>query len=505
MRFDECMSALAELREPVTGRTDARSRPSAVGAWLEREALTISVASLYAIILLLAMPGELVQDSWSTLVGGREIARGGLPHHEALTVMAHGARWVDQQWLAQLAFYDLFRVGGYRAILLVHVALITAAFAIALLAARRRGGSPLAVFAVAVICLFVAPWGWQLRAQSFAPLLFVAVLWLLVADGRTRSRNVFFVVPLLVVWANLHGSVVLGALLTALYGALLVLDPRRRDLGSGAVLIAAAPLAVVASPYGFALVGYYRNLLVDPPFGRLVNEWTAPAPGALTALFYLLAFLTVWALGRRSSTLTLFERLALLATLASALHATRNVIWFELTALVLLPVLLTGAQATTQDGAAKRLRTGVAVAMLGVVAGALAFTATRPASWSQSLWPTDRGVAAVSLATRDPQTRVFASDRDADWLLWRLPQLRGRVAFDVRFELNTRQQIRRLQRFFEQVGPRWQAVARGYDVIVLNRKHHDRVRRALLERTGLRQAYLDDDMALLVRANRRRR
>src|ERR1044072_148190 len=83
---------------------------------LEREAFPVAAAALYAIALLLLMPGELVQDSWSTLVTGKLSAGGGLPHHETLTAMAHGTRWVDQQWLAQLTFYELFRAGGYRLI-----------------------------------------------------------------------------------------------------------------------------------------------------------------------------------------------------------------------------------------------------------------------------------------------------------------------------------------------------------------------------------------------------
>ena len=42
---------------------------------------------------------------------------------------------------------------------------------------------------------------------------------------------------------------------------------------------------------------------------------------------------------------------------------------------------------------------------------------------------------AVRAETRDPGTRVWATDGTADWLLWRIPDLRGRIAFDVRFEL----------------------------------------------------------------------
>ena len=227
MGFDERMAARAEQPlETAVGSFDASSKLRLWRAWLEREAFPVVIAALYGGVLLLVLPGELVQDSWSTLVSGREIVGHGLPQHEALTVMAHGARWIDQQWLAQLTFYELFRAGGYRLILLVHALLVFSAFALALVAARRRGGSPIAVFGVGALCFFVAPWAWQLRAQSFAPLLFVAVLWLLIEDSRRPSRRVLAVLPLLALWANLHGSVVLGATLVAIYGVGLLL--RRR-------------------------------------------------------------------------------------------------------------------------------------------------------------------------------------------------------------------------------------------------------------------------------------
>ena len=465
---------------------------------LELEAFPVTIAALYAIVLLLVMPGELVQDSWATLVAGREIADHGLPHRETLTVMAHGARWIDQQWLAQLTFYELFRVGGFRLILLTHVALIASAFGVALVAARYRGASALSVFIVGCACFFVAPWGWQLRAQSFAPLLFVGILWLLISDGRAPSRRVFVVVPLLVLWANLHGSVVLGALLAALYGVVLLIGRRPGSALKGTALLTLAPLAVFCSPYGLSLVDYYRHLLINPPFGRLVTEWTAPTPAPITALFYILAFTTVWAVGRWGRKLTGFERLALLVTMASALSATRNILWFGLAALVLLPLLLDEAGLASARGAHPAVRRVLGLAALGGLAAALLVEGTKPGSWYEHLWP-DRTVAAVAAATRAPATRVFASDRDADWLLWKQPRLRGRVAFDIRFELNTAAQIRSLHRFFNRIGSDWPAASRDYEVILLDRDHYERIRVSLAAAGGIRQTYLDPDHAVLVR------
>ena len=65
-----------------------------------------------------------------------------------------------------------------------------------------------------------------MRAQNSAPLLFVAVVSLLVTDARAPSRRVLWVVPLnSALWSNLHGTVVLAAVLVAAAGVLRLLGP----------------------------------------------------------------------------------------------------------------------------------------------------------------------------------------------------------------------------------------------------------------------------------------
>src|SRR5207302_897930 len=68
---------------------------------------------------------------------------------------------------------------------------------------------------------------------------------------------------------------------------------------------------------------------------------------------------------------------------------------------------------------------------------------------------------------RDPQARVFADVRYADWLLWRVPQVRGRVAFDVRFELLSHNQLERLYRWTTESTDRWRSAATGASVVAI--------------------------------------
>ena len=112
-----------------------------IAEFLEENGALLVVLGSLAIVTVASLRSSLLPDGWMALVSGREIAAHGLPSHETLTVWAHGRRWVDQQWLAQLLLYGLWRGGGLKLALLVHAALSVGAFAAAAVLARRLGAS----------------------------------------------------------------------------------------------------------------------------------------------------------------------------------------------------------------------------------------------------------------------------------------------------------------------------------------------------------------------------
>jgi hypothetical protein len=122
-----------------------------------------------------------------------------------------------------------------------------------------------------------------------------------------------------------------------------------------------------------------------------------------------------------------------------------------------------------------------------------------PAKAYESRW-SQPALAAVSKAVdADPETRVFASERYADWLLWEKPELAGRVAFDVRFELYDDEQLRALFRYHNRIGDDWRAAADGYDVIVLDRVADKELEEPLLASAGARRLYADELVSVLYR------
>ena len=111
----------------------------------------LAVAAALWCALLAFLPSEMSPDGWYAFLGGDLIVHHGLPSHDSLTVWGHGRRWVDQQWLAQLAYYGLYALGGLRLALLANAALVVGSFAAAGGLARARGGATRDVLYVSVV------------------------------------------------------------------------------------------------------------------------------------------------------------------------------------------------------------------------------------------------------------------------------------------------------------------------------------------------------------------
>ncbi|MEP7334306.1 MAG: hypothetical protein ABI717_00865 [Actinomycetota bacterium] len=474
-------------------------------AFLDREALGLVVVAIFSVFSLAVIPQMLVQDTWLTLVSGREISQHGLPQVDALTVWARGSTWIDQQWLAQLLFFWTHEVGGIKLVALAHVAAVVAAIASAIAAARSLVASSLAVSLVAAPAIFVAPWGFQARAQTFAIPLFVWIVWLLAADSRRPSRRVLLVFPLLVAWANLHGTVVLAAALVAVRGVTLTVGgyrarkPMREWLPRGLALTFGPVACLVASPYGLDLVTYYRTMLVNSTLRTFVDEWGPATPSPETFLFFVLAFVTVGFLARFGHRLTATERVILLVTLASGLLAIRNIIWFALAAVILVPALVDKVLVLPPLVSAK-LRVPAAAIALASAAGVAFVVAVAPASWYVREWPAAAGDQVVNLAS-DPRTRVLSDERYSDWLLWEHPELVGRVAYDVRFELFDRAALDRLYRYQNQIGADSGRLVDDFEVVAFDHRTRPGLVASLSSSADFRVAHRDRRITVLTRVD----
>jgi hypothetical protein len=476
---------------------------SSARALLREEGLLVAIVGVYAMIVLVRLSDLLVQDGWLAFVGGREVAHHGIPAHDQLNFWTLGHRWVDQPWLAQLFLYGIVEAGGVALALFVNAALVISAFALAFVAARALGGSARAVSWVAPFSILPIAQSNAMRTQTLVCVLFVAVLWLLARDTREPSKAVFLCLPILVLWANLHGSVVLAAALVCLCGAAFVLGlvlcktrPTRAHVVRAVLLVGAPWLCVLASPYGVSVVHYYKVTLNNPNFTWMVTEWQATTLTILHIPFFVLAFVAAWLMGR-DRRLTLFDRFALLFTLIAGFLTVRNEVWFGFTALVLLPGPLSRLLPPRPG---QNLRLNALVALLGAVAALIGLTSALQKGRFQREFPARGSSAIAAVAARDPGARIFANVRFADWLLWREPQLRGRIAYDARFELLSGAQLTQIFNWQNRIGDGWRSAAARDRIVVLHVNDELSVERSLLRDRGVRRVYRDKHLSVLVRS-----
>lgn len=470
-------------------------------ARLRVEAVWLQFLVIYLLLLMVRLPALVAPDSWLAFVAGREIVQHGLPSADHLTLWAAGTSWTDQQWLGQLMLYGLVCAGGLRLALAADVALLVLALGLGLAAARRFGASPRSTAVAGAFVLFAAGSSTALRTETLAYPLFAGLVWLLLADARAPSPRVLLAVPLLALWANIHGSVVLGAALAIVWGAERLLRRPRGQAAVSSLLVVGAGAAVFASPYAASLPAYYEHTIGNDAFPTLLSEW-APATLSNEWRFYLLAgvALVAAAAAHRRGAHGTFAIVGSAMLFAASVHASRNVVWFALFLAAVLPVWLDRDLPASSKLPPRRF---AAIVWLGI--GAFAALAavvvfSRTDGWYGRRYPiraipTLRGFAAMY-----PSARILATDRLADWLLWTVPATRGRLAYDSRFELLTPARLRQL-RVVVDARSSWPRLLGGYRLAVLEREKYSRIRRGLLE-SGARLMYEDSHVSVLLLALR---
>jgi hypothetical protein len=471
------------------------SRTARVATVLKKEGLLIGLVGVLAGISLSRLATELTQDTWLSLLAGRTISHDGI-HRASLTWWAFGRPWIDQQWLAHLAFYGVYAAGGLVLLCITGVVTSMGALAAAIGYARRRGATARTIgWLVAVSALSVFVGAGNIRTQILVLPLFVIVLALLVADAHRPSRRVFLVVPMILLWANLHGSVVVPVALVLLRTAVGSFRPGAR-VRHGA-LAAAAMLASVVTPYGTDIFGYYHRTLLNPSFHSVVAEWRPLSLGLRTAPIYLLACASIWLVARHVHRLGTFAALAQLLFVLLAFSAVRNAVWLGFASIMLLPPALdTELRHRELENRRINLLIGVGgsafalLACLSVISGG-ATALTRG-------FASAAGDTVAKATALDPSARVLADERFADWLMFEHPSLVGRVAYDASFEQLTPQQVARAIRWKDMIGD-WNAAARGARAIVLSLPNDRRLVAAYQSEHSVRMAYRDKRVAVFLK------
>ena len=260
----------------------AGRRPLAAAGW---ERLVPSWPLLVALAVfgrLLAVRQALLNDpdTYLHIAAGRWIlAHGALPVQDPFSHSMPGASWISSEWLAQIALaavYDHFGWGGV--ILLTAASVAVAVGLLAHFLLRRLAVLPTLVAAGAAIALLQP----HIVARPHILALPLLVLWsaaLLGARDDDRPPPVALL-AVMALWTNVHGSFLFGLALAAFLAGDAVWQARPGSRRAVALrwggFVAAAILAALLTPHGFAGLEQPIRLVLMPELQSSFGEWLSP-------------------------------------------------------------------------------------------------------------------------------------------------------------------------------------------------------------------------------------
>ena len=285
-------------------------------------------AAVYALLLIVGDRLLNDPDTYWHIATGRWIwAHDAVPTADPFSHTLGGAAWHAHEWLAELIIAGAYGALGWAGVVFLAAFAVAASLAL-LMRALERVTQPAVALAVTALSFYLMASHLTARPHALAVPILTAWAAALVgarAQGRAPSLRVL---PLMALWANLHGGFVLGLGLTGALSVEAVLMAERGRARQDAILgwgrfVAGASLASLLTPHGVAGWWFPFKLMSLGFALDFVGEWHAPALGPTEPLVLWLAALIIFALsaGYRAP---LFRVLMVAGLVAMALSHTRN-------------------------------------------------------------------------------------------------------------------------------------------------------------------------------------
>ncbi|MBI2822103.1 MAG: hypothetical protein HYX74_07740 [Acidobacteria bacterium] len=478
----------------------------------------VFAVTLLQVLFLSQGAQALFRDSntgWHVRNGEAILNTAAAPRVDRFSFTRDGRQWFAWEWLSDALLGGAHRIAGLSGVgLLAALAIALTAWGAARLS-LSLGGNLFFTAAAMVLLLGTTSIHWLARPHVFSWLL--ALLFLSVAEHERRSPGrALYGLPLLAcLWANLHGSFLLGPAILFLYAMGEWLEGRRRRNAGPrfAAACLASLLATWINPYGWRLHEHVVTYLQNDYLMDHISEFRSfsfHSPGALyVELFLLVAVLGAVALLRQRA---FGPVLLALAMLHLSLYSARHL---PTAAVLLLPLCVGALTREAEDWPrlrplldySERLRAidrkiwGV-VPILLVLAGTLAGLGTLARAGSVGFNSAKFPVRAADFleqhdAQHDPRGRVFAKDQWGGYLIYRFAG-RTKVFVDGRGDFYGQDFLETYARVAE-VKPGWDAVLKRYDVQFVLVPPDHALASALQLSSDWKRVYLDSVAAVFER------
>jgi hypothetical protein len=324
---------MTTMAEPVV-RAHARSR-----RWIEE---LVSPAGLFvsAIMILALFPvTSIIRDPdfwWHLRAGQLIVDHGALLGSDPFTYTVSSHAWTMHEWLSEVFFALGQRAGGLGPIVLVLSVVTWIGLVCVLLRAALRAPNRF-VLGLGVLLGVIAGypiWGPRVQMVTFC---FSALTLLLVERHLVRGgRAIWLLVPLFLLWSNLHSGFIIGlgfiavVIVAELAGGRLGIPdspspPRVRSLIP--VLVACAAVSMI-NPNGPGILLYAFQTQTSAAQQALILEWHSPDFHDWVVLPFGIMLVSLLALITVNRRLRARDAALVLVTAALALQSVRHIALF---------------------------------------------------------------------------------------------------------------------------------------------------------------------------------
>jgi hypothetical protein len=352
-------------------------------------------------------------DTWWHLAYGRDMAaHGGFGRFDDYSYTAAGQPVTNHQWLAQRLFFAVWTLGGLPLLTALCALAIVTGWVLSWRLARGPLADRLLVMGAGVAGSTAI---WSIRPQVFTIALLPLVVTLLV---RSQLRWIPLVILL---WANLHGGVLLGLIVIAVWTGVAMVSTGTERRALGACLLASV-LATHVTPLGLEYWPRVVRSLGRSQTNQLV-EWLPPAFPPDQIFFWGTAAFLLYAVARSWRQLKSLDDRALAAAsvvlLLPATRALRSIAPFLLVAaptLTRINALSEYPRTDQHAGSPSRLWAGLSIAF-ALAAAAVIGTAWRT-PWGRLDWsPMSERAARAIASCPAPIYNTFAGGGPIIWFV----------------------------------------------------------------------------------------
>ena len=294
-------------------------------------------------------------DLWWHLKAGQQIIdTRSIPHTDDYSFTKQGCEWVAHEWLSEVIMDGIYRLSGLVGLVTIFSLIIVIAL---WLTYRRCDGKPYAAGIAILLAAAASSPLFGIRPQMLTLLLASIFIILLERfDPKEQTRRLWWLVPLMLLWVNLHAGWALGLTLIGLYIVRAVLDGEWNYVRPLIIVLVVCTAVVPLNPNGFRMFSYPYETLTSASMAAFIQEWASPDfHKAMYLPLMILLLSTFGAMALSPTRSRLGEICLVLITALGALRSVRHIPIFSLFA---APVLAKHLWAIARERGWDKLLTG---------------------------------------------------------------------------------------------------------------------------------------------------